>query len=96
MIIEKLKFRDIKMTIIHDPVDKNRIWLVAATKITRNKLKENALKHKKEKSVYFISSFASVLGYKTDSFNRYNFFTTLMSYLLSCFTRLIAVPLQDL
>ena len=50
MVIHKIKFRDIKLAIFRDPVDRDRRQLVATTEIRRNKLKEDALEHKKGES----------------------------------------------
>ncbi|MCJ1424610.1 hypothetical protein MMC29_002498 [Sticta canariensis] len=63
MVIGKFKFRDIKMAIIRDPVDRDRRHLVAITEITRNKLKEDAMEHKKgEKCViHFLVHFSARL-----------------------------------
>jgi hypothetical protein len=50
MVINKIKFGDVKMAIIRHPVDRNRRRLVATTEIRREKLKEDALEHKKGES----------------------------------------------
>jgi hypothetical protein len=91
MVIGKVKFRDIQMAIIRDPVDATRRQLVTTIEINRNKLKQDALEHKKGEKLVPPSFPLFHLGRQTNIINRYSFSTTLLHYPLLCLTRLIAV-----
>lgn len=97
MGIGKVKFRDIQMAIIRDPVDATRRRLVTTIEIYRHKLKQDALEYKKgERLITPLPLFH--LGRQTDIVNRYSFSTTLLPYLLLCLTahRCAWDPLQSL
>ncbi|KAH8165053.1 hypothetical protein CIB48_g3200 [Xylaria polymorpha] len=57
-----MKYRDITMAAVRDPVDRNKRRLVATFTLWRNKLRWNALEHKKGENIH---SGAFKAGYKS-------------------------------